>query len=171
MFSLADGLIYRDPPARGADAGSGVFWARGNGWVIAGAARVLQYLPKTDARRPEYVAMLETMAAALKKWQGADGLWRSDLTHPMAFPNPETSGTGFFTFAMAWGINNAILDRATYLPVVRAGWQGLVDNVDANGKLGYVQGVGAGPAAATPTSTVPYGVGAFLLAGSEVAKL
>jgi unsaturated rhamnogalacturonyl hydrolase len=117
---------------------------------------VLQYLPKADARRPEYVAMLETMAAALKKWQGADGLWRSDLTHPMAFPNPETSGTGFITFAMAWGINNAILDRATYLPVVRAGWQGLVDNVDANGKLGYVQGVGAGPAAATPTSTVPY---------------
>jgi unsaturated rhamnogalacturonyl hydrolase len=171
MFSVADGLIYRDPPAGGPAAGNGVFWARGNGWVIAGTARVLEYLPKTDARRPEYVAMLTTMAGALKTWQGTDGLWRADITHPTTIPNPETSGTGFFTFAMAWGINNAILDRATYLPVVRAGWQGLVGNVDANGRLGYVQGVGAAPAAATPTSNAPYGVGAFLLAGSEVAKL
>ncbi|MDP8999325.1 MAG: glycoside hydrolase family 88 protein [Myxococcota bacterium] len=168
MFSPADGLMYRDPP-RG--AGNGIFWARGNGWVIAGTARVLEYLPKTEPRRPEYVKMLTTMAAALKPWQGADGLWRADITHPAAFANPETSGTGFMTFAMAWGINNAILDRATYLPVVKAGWQGLVGNVDAAGRLGFVQGVGAAPAAATPTSNAPYGVGAFLLAGSEVAKL
>jgi rhamnogalacturonyl hydrolase YesR len=171
MFSTRDGLIYRDPPAGGPNEGNGVFWARGNGWVIAGTARVLEDLPTADARRPEYVAMLTTMAAALTKWQGADGLWRSDITHPMAIPNPETSGTGFFTFAMAWGINNGVLDRATYLQVVKAAWQGLVANVDANGRLGYVQGVGAGPAPATPTSNAPYGVGAFLLAGSEVAKL
>jgi len=171
MFSVANGLIYRDPPAGGPASGNGIFWARGNGWVIAATARVLEYLPIADTKRPEYVSMLKTMAAALINWQGVDGLWRSDLTHPTTIPNPETSGTGFFTFAMAWGINNAILDRATYLPVVRAGWQGLVSNVDANGRLGYVQGVGAGPAAATPTSNAPYGVGAFLLAGSEVAKL
>ena len=74
-------------------------------------------------------------------------------------------------YGMAWGINNGILDRATYLPVVKAGWQGLVSHVDANGRLGYVQGVGAAPAPASATSNAPYGVGAFLLAGSEVAKL
>jgi rhamnogalacturonyl hydrolase YesR len=111
------------------------------------------------------------MAAALKKWQQPDGLWRADITHPNAIPNPETSGTGFMTFGMAWGINNGILDRATYLPVVKLGWQGLVSHVDANGRLGYVQGVGAAPAPASATSNAPYGVGAFLLAGSEVAKL
>jgi unsaturated rhamnogalacturonyl hydrolase len=171
MFSTTDGLMYRDPPGGGPAAGNGIYWARGNGWVIAGTARVLEYLPASDARRPEYVKMLTTMAAALKPWQGMDGLWRSDITHPAKFPNPETSGTGFMTFAMAWGINNAILDRATYLPVVKAGWQGLVTNVDAAGRLGYVQGVGAAPGAAAPTSNAPYGVGAFLLAGSEVAKL
>jgi rhamnogalacturonyl hydrolase YesR len=171
MFSTANGLIYRDPPSGGPNTGNGIFWARGNGWVIAGTARVLEYLPKSDARRPEYVTMLVTMADALKKWQGTDGLWRADITHPNAIPNPETSGTGFMTFAMAWGINDGILDRATYVPVVKAAWQGLVANVDANGRLGYVQGVGAGPAPATATSNAPYGVGAFLLAGSEVAKL
>ncbi len=171
MFSTANGLIYRDPPAGGPNNGNGVFWARGNGWVIAGTARVLQYLPQSDARRPEYVTMFTTMAAALKKWQQPDGLWRADITHPNAIPNPETSGTGFITFGMAWGINNGILDRATYLPVVKVGWQGLVSHVDANGRLGYVQGVGAAPAPASATSNAPYGVGAFLLAASEVAKL
>jgi rhamnogalacturonyl hydrolase YesR len=171
MFSTANGLIYRDPPAGGPNAGNGIFWARGNGWVIAGTVRVLQYLPQSDARRPEYVTMLTTMAAALKKWQQPDGLWRADITHPDAIPNPETSGTGFMTYAMAWGINNGILDRATYLPVVKSGWQGLISHVDATGRLGYVQGVGAAPAPASATSNAPYGVGAFLLAGSEVAKL
>jgi rhamnogalacturonyl hydrolase YesR len=171
MFSAADGLMYRNPPAGGPAAGDGIFWGRGDGWVIAGLARVLEYLPQSDVRRPDYETMLKAMAAGLKPWQGSDGLWRSDITHPAAFPNPETSGTGFMTFAIAWGVNHSILDRTTYLPIAKAGWQGLVSCVDANGKLGYVQGVGASPGPATATSNAPYGVGAFLLAGSEVAKL
>lgn len=165
LFAPADGLMCRDPGC------NGVYWARGNGWVVAGTARVLEFLPLSDARRPDYVAMLETMAAALKPWQGADGLWRSDITHPARYPNPETSGTGLMTYAIAWAINNGILDRATYLTVAQNGWQGLVSAVDDSGMLGYVQPVGAAPAPATATSTAEYGVGAFLLAGSEVAKL
>jgi rhamnogalacturonyl hydrolase YesR len=139
--------------------------------VIAGTTRVLEYLPATDARQPDYVTMLKTMAAALKPWQGTDGCWRSNITNPSQFPNPETSGTGFMTFAIAWAVNHGVLDRATYLPVAQKAWQCLASAVAANGMLGYVQGVGAGPAGATATSTAPYGVGAFLLAGSEVAKL
>jgi rhamnogalacturonyl hydrolase YesR len=159
------GLMYRDNGLRGS------FWARGNGWVIAGIARILQYLPQDDPKRPDFIKMLQQMSAALKNAQGADGLWRANLLNPNSIPNPETSGTGFFTYGMAWGINNGILDKDMYLPVVTKGWAGLNSHVDAAGKLGYVQPVGAGPAAAPAGSTVEYGTGAFLLAGSEMAKL
>jgi rhamnogalacturonyl hydrolase YesR len=111
------------------------------------------------------------MAATLAPLQGADGLWRADLLDPQAFPNPETSGSSLIAFALAWGIEHGVLDRATYMPVVQKAWTGLVDAVDAQGRLGWVQPSGIGPAAAQSSDSAPYGVGAFLLAGSEVAKL
>ena len=165
LWDANAGLMYRD------DMHRDEFWARGNGWVIAGAARVLQYLPADDAKRANYVALLGAMAAALKKAQGADGMWRSNILVPTQYPNQETSGSGLMTYGIAWGINNGVLDRATYLPVVQKAWAGLVSVVDANGKVGWVQPVGAGPAAATAGSTTPFGVGAWLLAASEMAKL
>ncbi|HEX3696560.1 MAG TPA: glycoside hydrolase family 88 protein [Polyangia bacterium] len=166
LWSAKDGLMFRDH--QGNDKN---FWARGNGWVIGGAARVLEYLPQDDPMRPNFVKLIQDMAAALMKAQGADGLWRANLLTPSQFPGPETSGTGFFTYGIAWGVNNGILDKATYLPVATKGWNGLVSHVDTAGKLGYVQPVGVGPADAPADSTVPYGVGGFLLAGSEMAKL
>ncbi|HEV3032901.1 MAG TPA: glycoside hydrolase family 88 protein [Polyangia bacterium] len=165
LFNVNAGLMYRDDQHRNE------FWARGNGWVIAGTARVLQYLPADDPKRADYVKMLDAMAAALTKAQGTDGMWRSNLLNPNQFPNKETSGSGFNTFGIAWGINNGVLDRATYLPVVKKAWTGLLTVVDANGMVGWVQGVGAGPGGATAGSTAPFGVGAWLLAASEMAKL
>jgi rhamnogalacturonyl hydrolase YesR len=111
------------------------------------------------------------MAGAVAPLQGTDGLWRSNLLDAGEFPNPETSGTGLMTFAIAWGIKNGILDPATYLPVVTKAWNGLVASVNSTGMLEYVQPTGSGPAAATATDTNDYGVGAFLLAGSQVANL
>jgi rhamnogalacturonyl hydrolase YesR len=165
LFSVTDGLMCRDPGC------NHVYWARGNGWVIAGTARVLEYLPTSETNRTTYVTMLTTMASALKPWQGTDGLWRSDVTHPSAFPGPESSGTAFITFGIAWGVNAGILDRTTYLPIAQKGWQGLISCVDANGKLGYVQGVGSAPGPAAAGNSAEYAVGGFLLAGSEVARL
>jgi len=158
-------LMYRD------DMHRNEFWGRGNGWVIAGTARVLQYLPADDAKRGSYVTMLTAMATALKAVQGTDGMWRSNLLVPTQFPNQETSATGLITYGIAWGINNGVLDRATFLPVVQKAWTGLVSVIDTNGMVGWCQPVGAGPAAATATSTTPFGVGAWLLAASEMAKL
>jgi rhamnogalacturonyl hydrolase YesR len=166
LSDRASGLVWRDH--RGNDR---VMWARGNGWVIAGAARVLDYLPMDDPKRPDFINVIKTMAAALAKVQNADGLWRSNLSNPGQFPNPETSGTGFFTFGIAWGVNHGILDKATYQPIAQKGWDGLCSHVAANGQLGYVQAVGGGPGPASAGSSAPYGTGAFLLAGSEVAKL
>jgi rhamnogalacturonyl hydrolase YesR len=140
--------------------------------VLAGSERVLEYVPATDPQRDIYVQNIKTMAAALLPIQQADGLWRSDLLHPNAYPNPESSGSAFFAFGLAWGINHGVLDRATYqAPAVKA-WNGLVNTcVAADGSLGYVQPPGAAPGPATATQSSAYGVGAFLLAGSEIAKL
>jgi unsaturated rhamnogalacturonyl hydrolase len=167
LFAPAQGLFWRDSKY----FNTMTFWSRGNGWVVAGIPRILDYLPAADARRADYVELLRTMLGALAPRQGSDGLWRSDLLNPNAFPNPETSGTGFFTYGTAWAIGQGIVARDVYLPIVQRAWAGLVRHVDTNGRLGYVQNVGERPAAAGQTETHPYGVGAFLLAGSEVLKL
>ena len=111
------------------------------------------------------------MAASVSRAQGADGLWRPSLLDPLESPSPETSSTGFFCYAIAWGVNNGILDRKTYLPVVRRAWAGLNSSVREDGKLGWVQQIGASPAKVTAEDNQEYGSGAFLLAGSEVYKL
>jgi len=165
LWSPQDNLMFRDH--QGNDRTQ---WARGNGWVIAGAARVLEYLPMDDPKRPNFVKVVTDMAGALKPKQGTDGCWRSDLRNANAFPNPETSGTAFFTFGIAWGVNNGILDKAMYQPVAQKGWDCLVSHVDASGKLGYVQAVGGAPGPANPGDTQPYAIGGMLLAGKEVGK-
>jgi unsaturated rhamnogalacturonyl hydrolase len=168
LFDPTTGLFWRDPPS----ASETSFWSRGNGWVIAGTARILDYLPPADAKYGAFVTQLKTMAAAIAPLQNqTDGLWRSNLLDASQYPNPETSGSGFFVYAMAWGVSRNVLDATTYLPVVRKGWDGLVSAVNAEGAVGWVQGVGSAPGPATQTSTAPYGAGAFLLAGSEVAKV
>ncbi|MGD0677138.1 MAG: glycoside hydrolase family 88 protein [Polyangiaceae bacterium] len=167
LYDPARKLFWRDSTFVSSDT----YWSRGNGWVMAGAVRVLEYLPETDPLYAPLTTLLMNMAGAVVPLQGPDGLWRSNLLDAGEFPNPETSGTGLMTFAIAWGINHGILDGATYLPAVMQAWNGLVANVSPAGMLEYVQPTGSGPAAATATDTNDYGVGAFLLAGSQVANL
>ena len=173
LFDPSEGLYYRDKNYIGRPNANGkkVFWSRGNGWVMGGTVRVLQHLPKNHPTRGRYVQLLIRMAAAVARVQGDDGLWRPSLLDPTEAPVPETSGTGFFCYALAWGINNGVLDRKTYLPVVRKAWSGLVGHVREDGKLGWVQQIGAAPAKVTAEDNQEYGSGAFLLAGSEMLKL
>jgi len=172
LFDKPYGLFYRDARFKDAKTKNGrkVFWSRGNGWVIAGIPRILTYLPEDDPQRERYLEMFRALAASIARVQGADGLWRANLGDPDEVPNPETSGSAFFCYAMAWGINNGHLDRATFLPVVRKAWQGLVTCVDEGGRLGYVQPPGDAPRPADREMTHEYAAGAFLLAGSEMAK-
>jgi unsaturated rhamnogalacturonyl hydrolase len=173
LFDSEAGLYYRDKNYIGKLNANGnkIFWARGNGWVMGGTVRVLQHLPKNNPYRARYVQLLKTMAASVSRVQGEDGLWRSSLLDPHEAHVPETSGTAFFCYAIAWGINNRYLDRKTYLPVVRRAWRGLVGSVREDGKLGWVQQIGAAPAKVTADDNQEYGSGAFLLAGSEMLKL
>ncbi len=173
LYDPEEHLYYRDSTyfiKREAN-GKKVFWSRGNGWVMGGLARVLQVLPPNHAQRKFYEQQYKEMAAKVAALQRPDGLWRSSLLDPDSYPLKETSGSGFYTFALAWGINRGLLDHAEYEPVVRRAWQGLVECVTAEGKLEHVQPIGADPKRFDPTHSDVYGVGAFLLAGSEMYRL
>ena len=178
LYAGSDHLWFRDknflPPVVGPHR-QNIFWSRGNGWVFAAHAKVLNTLPTTAPDYQEYLTTYRDMAAALLSRQRSDGFWNVDLQDPLDFPGPETSGTSFFVFGMSWGLNHNILDRPTYLPVVVTAWDALVQtSIQPSGFLGYVQGVGNSPASSQPvtaTSTADFGVGAFLLAGAEVARL
>ena len=151
--------------------GKKVFWSRGNGWVIAGLVRVLEDMPEDYPDRPKYLTLYREMAAKVAAVQGTDGFWRASLLDPVSLPNPETSGTGFFVYAFAWGVNRGVLDRATFEPVVRRGWAAMARAVQADGMLGWVQRIGDKPGATSADTTEVYGVGALLLAGTEVHRL
>ncbi len=191
LFDASQGLWYRDCTYVGKKDANGklVFWARGNGWVIAAMAQALQTLPPGDSRRAKYADMLTTMASRLVGLQGSDGFWRSSLLDSALYPEPEASSTGLITYALAYGIRAGLLDAATYLPAVARAWQGLTTYAaQSNGFLRGCQPVGGAPAASytataprtapSPTSagtvnsdSPPFCVGAFLLASSEVAQL
>ena len=150
--------------------GEKIFWSRGNGWVMGGIVRVLKELPADSPLRPKYEALLREMAAEMVSIQGADGLWRPGLLDAAAYPLPEISGSAFITYALAFGVNEGFLDRATYWPAVEKAWAGMLAHVYADGRLGCIQPVGAAPGAYTETSSYVYGLGAFLLAGSEIER-
>jgi len=150
--------------------GQKIFWSRGNGWVMAGIVRVLQFMPNDYHARQEFIQLFKEMAEAVSKLQHIDGLWRASLLDPDNFPACETSGSALFCYAFAWGINNGILDRETYFPVVEKAWQGLMECVDDTGRLGWVQLPGDGARLVNKTDSMEYGTGAFLLAGSEIIK-
>lgn len=181
LYNTTDHLWWRDkdfvPPYKEPN-GADCYWSRGNGWVIAAMARVLDVMPKNAPHRDEYSTVLKEMAAALIPLQREDGFWNVSLKDPTHFGGKELSGTALFTYAMAWGINNKLLDKKTYLPVLTKAWNGLsTDCLHPDGKLGFVQGTGKEPKDGQPVSydSTPdfddYGLGCFLLAGTEVAKL
>ena len=152
--------------------GKKIFWSRGNGWVMGGLVRILQALPADYPERNFYVTLFKEMSVRLKGLQQADGLWRASLLDPDSYPGGEVSGSGFDCYAMAWGVNNGILDKATYLPVIKNCWIALNKCVQNDGHVGWVQPVGADPKKNfNADSWEVYGSGAFLLAGSEVIKL
>jgi len=173
LYDKDEHLFFRDSTffkKREAN-GQKVFWSRGNGWVLAGLVRVLQYLPMKHPDRPRFEQLFKEMAGKILACQQPDGLWRASLLDPASYPLKETSGSGFYTYALAWGVNQGLLDRAKFEPAVRKAWAALVGCVEPDGRLTHVQPVGSDPKKFADDSAGPYGVGAFLLAGSEVYRM
>jgi unsaturated rhamnogalacturonyl hydrolase len=181
LFNTKDNLWWRDkdfdPPYKEPN-GEDCYWSRGNGWVLAALVRVLAILPKDASYRKQYEDDFKAMAEALVRVQRKDGFWNASLHDPKNYGGKETTGTSLFVYGMTWGINNHYLDAKKYKPVITKAWNALLqDAVHPNGFLGYVQGTGKEPKDGQPVThtSVPnfedYGLGCFLLAGSEVYTL
>jgi unsaturated rhamnogalacturonyl hydrolase len=138
---------------------------------MGGIARTLDYLPKDDPARVKYMTQLKEMATRVASLQGPDGLWRAGMLDPGNYSEPEVSGSALFTYALAWGINQGVLDGKVYRPVVAKAWAGMLKHVYADGRLGCIQQTGAEPAPFKATASYTYGVGAFLMAGSEIRRM
>jgi rhamnogalacturonyl hydrolase YesR len=172
LYDRVEALYFRDSRffERRDDKGRKQFWSRGNGWVFAGIANILDVLPKNNPHRPRMEQLFRDMAAKLKTLQKPDGYWPPSLLAPENSP-AETSGTGFFVYGLAWGVNRGLLDPAEYRPSINLGWAALSRAVAKDGRLGWVQQVSDRPESVAEADTQYYGVGAFLLAASEVATL
>lgn len=161
---------FKDERHRDADGGR-IYWSRANGWVMGGLARWLESLPADHPNRAFYVETFTAMAGRIAELQQDDGLWRASLLDPAAYPEAETSGSVFYVYALAWGINHGLLDRETYLPHVLKGWAALNGHVLPNGLLGAAQKTGDQPVSTRLDETGLYASGTYILAGLEVAAL
>jgi len=172
LFDKEESLYYRDESYMGKlDNGTKIFWSRGNGWVFAGLTNIMNELSPQSKEYKYFLKIYKKMSKKLLEIQTPEGHWSMSLLGQAFYPTPETSGSSFYTYGLAWGINKGILDEATYGPAVKKGWNAMVNHVTEEGMLGYVQPIGAAPGKAWADKTEVYGTGAFLSAGSEMYKL
>jgi unsaturated rhamnogalacturonyl hydrolase len=173
LYDPVDHLYFRDSRyfAQKEKNGRKIFWSRGNGWVMGAFAKVLEVMPDDYPSRGKYVKQYKEMADRIAAIQLKDGLWRSGLLDPEAYDLPEVSGTAFFAYSLAWGINHGVLDRAKFEPVVERAWAGMLSHVYADGRLGSIQPIDGQPGKFKPSASYVYGVGGFLLAASELDAL
>lgn len=181
LYNPKDQLWWRDKdfvPPYTEPNGEDCYWSRGNGWVIASLVRTMEFLPKESSQYKAFLKDFKDMANALVPIQRADGYWNVSLHDSTHFGGKEVSGTSLFVYSLAWGINHKYLDKKTFLPIVVKAWNIMAkEAVHPDGKLGYVQGTGKEPKDGQPVGydKTPdfedYGLGCFLLAGTEVYKL
>ena len=172
LFDKKESLYYRDERFKTMlDNDTKVFWSRGNGWVFAGIVNIMKELEPNSKEYKYFKRIYTKMSKKLLELQTPQGHWAMSLLGQEFYPTPETSGSSFFIYGMAWGINNGILDKEDFLPAITKGWNAMVGYVNDDGMLGYVQPIGAAPGKAWPDKTETYGSGSFLSAGAEVYKL
>jgi len=170
LYNPADSLFYRDAKyfSKREKNGCAVYWGRGNSWVMGGLARFLTLLPKEDTHYDWYVNLYREMMTKIVRLQDEKGYWHASMLDPDSYPSPEMSCTGLFAYAMWWGINNGLLDEATFLAPAKNAWKAMVGCVHEDGMLGYVQPVGANPQSVTADMTETYGAGAFLMTAQQI---
>lgn len=173
LYDKEEKLFFRDDSYfdKREQNGEKIFWGRGNGWVIAGLANMLNYLADESEYKKLYNNLFKEMAASLIRFQDKDGYWHASLLDKESYPMPETSATALITYGLAYGVNQGLIDREIYLPRVLKAWDSLTSFVNKDGKLGWVQPIGANPKNVTQDMTATYGVGAFLMIATEIHKL
>lgn len=176
MWDSEAQLYYRDgkyiwPKVKTACDGGKSFWARGDGWVLAGLAKVLADMPADYKGRDIFVQRFRQLAEGVARCQRPDGYWSRSMLCEEDAPGPETSGTAFFCYGLLWGVNHGYLDKAKYGETIERAWKYLMNTaLQEDGTIGYVQPIGEKP---DPTKKVdnrsqaPFGTGAWLLAACE----
>lgn len=170
LYDKTNKLFFRDSSYLNKTEANGenVFWGRGNGWVAAGLVQLLKLLPEDSDYRKFYEDLFREFIPRLVELQDNNGFWHASLLDPESYPFPETSATALITYALAYGINQELLDKEQYASALEKSWSALLSAVDSEGKLGWVQPIGADPKNVTSDMTASYGVGALLLAGTEL---
>lgn len=173
LYDRNDHLYYRDCiriPKREKN-GAKQFWGRGNGWVYGGLCLIMENLPEGHPSRSYYEKIYLEMTEKIVDLQDKNGSWHTSLLDYETYPDAENSSSAFFTYGLAWGLNHGMLKGGRYEKAMQKAWKALVGYVNEEGKLGYVQQVAGSPGAAGADATEVYGVGAMLLAGSEISRL
>lgn len=178
MFDKTEHLYYRDGsfvwPKHKSINGKKDFWARGDGWVLAGLAKVLQDAPKDWEHYQFFKLRFCQLAEAARRTQQPEGYWSRSIIDENCAPGYETSGTALFTYGLLWGINHGLLKQSVYGKTVQSAWKYLSTiALQPDGVVGYVQPIGG---SAIPgqilnaTSEQDFGTGAFLLAACEMHR-
>ncbi len=169
LYSRTDSLFYRDTRYKQMkeENGEKVFWGRGNGWVAGGLAIIIDHLPENYPSRNFYTTLFKEMMGKIARLQDESGFWHPSLLDPEAYSMPESSASAFFTYTLFWGINRGYLNREKYLPIALKAWNAIHSVVHVDGKIGFVQAIGADPKKVDFNDTEVYGTGAFLLAAVE----
>lgn len=172
LFDKEEQLFYRDHTYFGKREKNGkkVFWGRGNAWVAGGLCLLLEQMPADYPSKPRYESLLVTLLKRVAPLQRESGYWSASMLDPEAYPNPETSSTGFFTFALLWAVNHGLLPEDAYIGHAMKGWKALTEAIREDGMLGWVQPVGASPETVTADMTEVYGAGAMMLAGEQLMR-
>lgn len=172
-FSEEHSLYFHDKRdiSKVSKGGQRVFWARGDGWVFGALVEILQLLPENHPERGYFIDLFDRMAVKLLEIQMDNGTWAPNLLDPTDPPQDDTSGSVFYVYGFAWGINNGLLDRATYESAAKRGWKALCERQNAEGRLINSQPVGGYPKPFDPDTTTVFSMGTFISAGSEVLKL
>lgn len=180
--------------------GEDCYWSRGNGWVYAALVRAMDAMLvakgsaapafmeplgetkwrniKVDEHFGDYRKDFLLMTKALLACQRQDGFWNVSLHDESNYGGIELSGTALFIYGMAWGVRHGYLSKKKYAPIIYRTWEAMVSTcLHPNGFLGYVQGTGKQPSDSQPVTYDKepdfddYGLGCFLLCGTEVVRL
>lgn len=173
LYDKEEKLFFRDDSyfEKREENGEKIFWGRGNGWVIAGLANIIDLLPDNSHLQPFYIDLYREISKRLVELQQESGFWYASLLDPDNYQSPETSATALITYGLAYGINNDILKEDYFTESMLKAWSSLLTAVNDEGKLGWVQPIGADPKKVTKEMTAVYGVGAFLIAATEVYNM
>eukprot|EP00040_Diaphanoeca_grandis_P033200 m.202907 g.202907 ORF g.202907 m.202907 type:complete len:420 (+) comp32839_c1_seq2:150-1409(+) len=170
FWNSTDSLFYRDYRYLGTQ----IYWARGNAWAMAALVTALRFVPESRAdHRAVYLELFVNQSSRLVTLQGSDGAWRPSLLQAKEYPSAETTGTAYFVYGLAYGVNAGILKGTSYVTAVQRGWKFLSTiALQPNGFLGYCQPIGFSPTKDIfANMTNPFCLGMFLTATSEVAKM